>query len=272
MAGDPVRPRLDDPRLPARARRPELPRRPRRSSTWRSWPGWASRGRCTSAGTPSSARRCSSSATRRSRRWPRPPSGATPCGASACPSPTPGPTSPTSRPAPSTTATASSSTARRSGPATPWSPTKCFCYVRTDPDVPKHKGISVLIIDVDTPGLRGAPAAPHLGPGRVRRGVPHRRRRAQGEPRRRDQRRLADHDGLAGPRARRAVGGGRDGRAPVASTTSSALAQASGLDGDPVVRRRIAELSMRVRSLAGPRLQGLRHRSRRARRRPSTAT
>ena len=30
---------------------------------------------------------------------------------------------------------------------------KCFCYVRTDPDAAKHRGISVLVIDMDTPGI-----------------------------------------------------------------------------------------------------------------------
>jgi alkylation response protein AidB-like acyl-CoA dehydrogenase len=33
----------------------------------------------------------------------------------------------------------------------------CFCFVRSEPDAPKHKGLSVLIIDMDTPGITCRP-------------------------------------------------------------------------------------------------------------------
>ena len=42
-----------------------------------------------------------------------------------------------------------------------------LCFVRTDPDVPKHKGISALIIDTDTPGITCRPFPDITGPDHV---------------------------------------------------------------------------------------------------------
>jgi alkylation response protein AidB-like acyl-CoA dehydrogenase len=41
----------------------------------------------------------------------------------------------------------------------------CLCFVRTDPDAPKHKGISALIIDMRTPGVEARPFAELSEPG-----------------------------------------------------------------------------------------------------------
>jgi alkylation response protein AidB-like acyl-CoA dehydrogenase len=35
----------------------------------------------------------------------------------------------------------------------------CLCFVRTDPDAPKHRGISALIVDMRTPGVEARPFA-----------------------------------------------------------------------------------------------------------------
>ena len=57
-----------------------------------------------------------------------------------------------------------------------------MCFVRTDPDAPKHKGISVLIIDMKSPGVEAAsiPRAERDGLHRLQRGVLHRRRGPDG--------------------------------------------------------------------------------------------
>ena len=53
------------------------------------------------------------------------------------------------------TATSTSSTARRSSPACASDADYCWLAVRTDPEVKKHQGISIIIVPMDTPGLQG---------------------------------------------------------------------------------------------------------------------
>jgi alkylation response protein AidB-like acyl-CoA dehydrogenase len=43
----------------------------------------------------------------------------------------------------------------------------CFLFCRTDPDVPKHKGISVLLVDMETPGVTVRPLAEIVHPERA---------------------------------------------------------------------------------------------------------
>jgi alkylation response protein AidB-like acyl-CoA dehydrogenase len=40
----------------------------------------------------------------------------------------------------------------------------CFCFVRTDPDAPKHAGISVLVVDMKAPGIEVRPLAELTNP------------------------------------------------------------------------------------------------------------
>jgi len=125
---------------------------------------------------------------------------------------------------------------------------KCFCYVRTDPNVPKHKGISVLIIDVDSPGIEVRP-------------LRHMSRRAEFAevffsdvvvPKENLVGELNDGwritmGSLAHERGALWVEGVMAASRAIDDVVT--LAQELGLDEDANVRRKVAELAMEVRSL-----------------------
>jgi alkylation response protein AidB-like acyl-CoA dehydrogenase len=125
---------------------------------------------------------------------------------------------------------------------------RCFCYVRTDPEAPKHRGISVLIIDMDTPGVEVRPLRQLTGSAEF------------AEVFLTDVRVPADrlvgreNDGwriTQGSLAHERAGLWVEGVARLEHTVASLvdLARRRGLADDPVTRRRLADLHQRAASL-----------------------
>ena len=136
---------------------------------------------------------------------------------------------PTSAPGRCATATSGSSTARRSGRR--WPSTRKFgiLIARTDPDAPKHEGISYFICPMDTPGHRDPPDHRDDRRAHVQRGVLHRRAHPGREPRRRGEPRAGawprSRSATSGCRCRPAARCGAWARPP---TTCSTLVRAAG--------------------------------------------
>ncbi len=117
-----------------------------------------------------------------------------------------------------------------------------FCLVRTDPDVPKHQGISFLLVDMDTPGISTRPirlisgASPFCET--LFEGVRVPARNVVGAPNHGWEvaKAVLEHE-------RTLISAMRDARSSEGDTMA-AVARAYGALSDPVIRDRIAELEI----------------------------
>ncbi|HZJ26072.1 MAG TPA: acyl-CoA dehydrogenase family protein [Acidimicrobiia bacterium] len=124
----------------------------------------------------------------------------------------------------------------------------CCCYVRTDPDAPKHPGISLLVVAMDTPGIEVRPLRHITGSAGFAEvfftDVVVARENLVGSL----------HDGwrlTQGSLAHERAGLWVEAVARLEQTIDGlvALARRRGVDDDPVLRRRIAQGYQRAASL-----------------------
>ena len=125
----------------------------------------------------------------------------------------------------------------------------CMLVARTDPDAPKHKGLTYFLMDMEQDEVQVRPAAPDHRRGGVQRAV----HRGGPDPRReRDRRRGQRLGRWRSPRSCTSAPG--LGAAAAASVRIALgqlieLAQERGVDEDPVIRQRIAQLLIEVEAL-----------------------
>ena len=114
-----------------------------------------------------------------------------------------------------------------------------FVLARTDPEAPKHKGISFLLVDMRQPGVEVRPDQDDLGRVRVQRGLLHRRHLPEGRGRGRRQQRWAVAMTLLGFERGEAAA-----TLPIRFQAELdrliALARERGVADDPLIRQRLA--------------------------------
>ena len=115
-----------------------------------------------------------------------------------------------------------------------------FLLARTDPDAPKHAGISYLLVPMRQPGVEVRPDRADRRLRRVQRGLLHQRALPQGERHRRRQQRVEGRHDHAGVRAGTSATTGHR-RFQKEFDEILQAARDRGKDRDPLIRQRLAK-------------------------------